>query len=392
MHRMNTYRGTNRAESLMEFIDKTHKIRKEKYCYYIQKGNLLKIQDKNENNLGLEELDYYKNSTSYELFKLFDNNRQLYQKYLVKEIDKESDKNEKLHERKLKILNEMQRIKKKINKLRSIIELNYKDKFFLLCVKNGTNVIDKFCHADRKECLNSISSIQNITSIKVLSSTEKSQSKFISAKRLLQILESDIILFTEQKKVEKPYVIFKTVDEFKKCLNNISFNVAKLLIKFNQVQNEVTSLRQTMEERRKEIEKDQKMNLNNLKSKNRDLLEYYYNIPKENINNPLLKQKILKVFNNINSLFPISSNKKITYNITEFSYLQDIEIGFTKLNKLMLFYKETCPKRFGKVKDKRDKENKMEMLHHLKMKERKKFILKIENIVTKQHKAIMKII
>ena len=285
----------------------------------------------------------------------------------------------------------MQRIKKKINKLRSIIELNYKDKFFLLCVKNGTNVIDKFCHADRKECLNSISSIQNITSIKVLSSTEKSQSKFISAKRLLQILESDIILFTEQKKVEKPYVIFKTVDEFKKCLNNISFNVAKLLIKFNQVQNEVTSLRQTMEERRKEIEKDQKMNLNNLKSKNRDLLEYYYNIPKENINNPLLKQKILKVFNNINSLFPISSNKKITYNITEFSYLQDIEIGFTKLNKLMLFYKETCPKRFGKVKDKRDKENKMEMLHHLKMKERKKFILKIENIVTKQHKAIMKI-
>ena len=243
MHRMNTYRGTNRAESLMEFIDKTHKIRKEKYCYYIQKGNLLKIQDKNENNLGLEELDYYKNSTSYELFKLFDNNRQLYQKYLVKEIDKESDKNEKLHERKLKILNEMQRIKKKINKLRSIIELNYKDKFFLLSVKNGTNVIDKFCNADRKECLNSISSIQNMTSIKVLSSTEKSQSKFISAKRLSQILESDIILFTEQKKVEKPYVIFKTVDEFKKCLNNISFNVAKPLIKFNQVQNEVTSLR-----------------------------------------------------------------------------------------------------------------------------------------------------
>ena len=40
-----------------------------------------------------------------------------------------------------------------------------------------------------------------------------------------------------------------------------------------------------MEERRKEIEKDQKMNLNNLKSKNRDLLEYYNNIPKENINN-----------------------------------------------------------------------------------------------------------
>ena len=127
----------------------------------------------------------------------------------------------------------MQRIKKKINKLRSIIELNYKDKFFLLCVKNGTNVIDKFCNADRKECLNSISSIQNMTSIKVLSSTEKSQSKFISAKRLSQILESDIILFTEQKKVEKPYVIFKTVDEFKKCL--ITFNVAKLLIKFNQV-------------------------------------------------------------------------------------------------------------------------------------------------------------
>lgn len=156
------------------------------------------------------------------------------------------------------------------------------------------------------------------------------------------------------------------------------------------MQNEVTSLRQTMEERRKEIEKDQKMNMffseetqasiekvNNLKSKNRDLLEYYNNIPKENINNPLLKQKILKVFNNINSLFPISSNKKIIYNITEFSYLQDIEIGFTKLNKLMLFYQETCPKRFNEVKEKREKDNKMKMLHHLKMLRKKK--IHIEN-------------
>ena len=127
-----------------------------------------------------------------------------------------------------------------------------------------------------------------------------------------------------------------------------------------------------------------------LKSKNKELTEFLKNIPRSKTNYNILKNKICEVYKNINSLYTLNSNRTYKYNINEISYLQDIEIGFISLNKLLNFYKEKYPHQYNEMKEKIDKENKMKLIHELKIKENNKMKLKYENVLNKQHKLKLK--
>lgn len=389
----------SRAESLTQFITRTKQISKQKFIHKLQSGNLQRIENKNYNEVGLVELDCYKAKTCLNLVKQFSSTFTLYQKHLTKQIDIESTINESLKEKKLQIMNDIQRIKKKVSKLRSIVEIGFNNKLFLLCVKNNTTDISNFPIRDRIECQRDLFTIQNINNIKVFSSLSKR--KMVILKRFSQIADSDNVIYNRRN--SKGYEIFKSTEEFKQHLDNISLSINKLLLNFNKIQNEISVLRKEKEKRRKEIGKESKMNtfFNNeialceekvfsLKSKNKELKEYLNNIPRSKTNYNILKNKICEVYKNINSLYTLNSNRKYKYNINEISYLQDIEIGFIALNKLLNYYKEKYPHQYNDIKEKIDKDNKMKLIHELKIKENNKMKLKLENVLNKQHKLKFK--
>ena len=389
----------SRAEYLTQFVSRTKEISKEKYIHLLQSGNIQRIENKNYNAVGLVELDCYKAKTSLKLVKQFSSTFTSYHKYLTKQIDIESTINENLKEKKLQIMNDIQRIKKKVSKLRSIVEIGFKNKLFLLCVKNNTTDISKFPIRDRIECQRDLFIIQNINNIQVFSSLSKR--KMVILKRFSQIADSDNVIYN--RRTSKGYEIFKSIDEFKTHLDNISLSINKLLLTFNKIQNEISVLRKEKVKRRNEIGQESKMNVffNNeialceekvftLKSKNKELTEYLKNIPRSKTNYNILKKKICEVYKNINSLYTLNSNRKYKYNINEISYLQDIEIGVISLNKLLNFYKEKYPHQYNEIKEKIYKENKMKLIHELKIKENNKMKLKYENVLNKQHKLTLK--
>lgn len=404
MKKFNLLTCNTRVESLTSFRDKTKKISKEKYIYSIKQKNIKKIEENNENNLDIQKIDYNHFLNAQSLFSTFENTSTLYQKYLIKQKEKETDINEKLKEKKIQIINEIQRIKKKLSKLKSVMEQNYKNKFFLMCVKNNTTDVNKFAVQDRLEYQKNMEIIKNINKINVLSLASSAKKNKIASKRFSQILESDVILFNqlERKRINGPYMIFKNVDEFREHLNNISLSIAKLLIKFNQSQNEVATLRKNLEENKKNLESEQQMDnffskeiemceekLKNLKAKNKDLNEYYNSIPKNEKINVFLKNKIFEIYTNLNSRFILNKKKKNSYNINEITYLRDIETGFFKLMTLINFYKENSKKQYQEICERIDKINKIKLIQSLKLKESEKMTLKIEKIIKKQNKLIL---
>lgn len=404
LKKFNLLTCNTRVESLTGFLDKSKQISKEKYIYSIKQKNIKKIEENNENKLDIQKIDYNHFLNAQSLFSTFEKTSTLYQKYLIKQKEKETDINEKLKEKKIQIINEIQRIKKKLSKLKSIMEQNYKNKFFLMCVKNNTTDINKFAVQDRLEYQKNMEIIKNINKINVLSLASTTKKNKIASKRFSQILESDVILFNqlERKRINGPYTIFKSVDEFKEHLSNISLSIAKLLIKFNQSQNEAATLRKNLEEIKKNVDCGHQMDnffskeihiceekLKSLKAKNKDLNEYYNSIPKNEKINLSLRNKIFEIYTNLNSRFILNKKKKISYNINEITYLRDIESGFLKLMTLINFYKENSKKQYQEMCERIDKINKIKLIQSLKLKENEKMKLKFEKIIKKQKKLVL---
>lgn len=251
---------SSRNESLTMFNEKTKKIRIVKYENWVKNDKLYKIIQDRENEGKKVELDIYNYSRSYELLKQFSENVDAYTHYLDKVVEKETEVTVQLKEKRIQLITEINKIKRSIYKAQVRCQKNFDNKFFMLCVKNNTNQVEKFKEEDRIEYYKDNERIRNMLRVNVvkldtdLRKKKKNSNKMIFRKRISQILESDMVLeYQNESAPLKEYKIFKSTEEFETYLNNISIRVSKLLNQYNSIQEELRGLRDKRDEKKREI-------------------------------------------------------------------------------------------------------------------------------------------
>ena len=195
----------------------------------------------------------------------------------------------------------------------------------------------------------------------------------------------------------KPYIIFSSVDDFETHLDNISYTIAKLLMKFNNNQIEISSLKKEISNLEKahnsnlyftsEIkEAEQKLLL--LKKKYKDNNEYYKNISGNSLQLNKVQMKIIKIYKIINNVFNFKSQRKITYNISTIDYLEDIEKGINELLALKEMYKQHKPSQFNVIQNEIDQTNKLKLMKTMREQRKQQYIDKIHRVIKKSNHIV----
>lgn len=138
-----------REENVSNFWETTKKLALGKYFLNLKRAQLLNLKEFKENELDIEKLNYKTLVKNYNLLKLYNINLNKYMEYLRLKIEKENQLNEKLLNEKDILISELQiktnQLDKTVNKFKEYLN----DKLFLLCVKNSTTDIKKFCLEDQ---------------------------------------------------------------------------------------------------------------------------------------------------------------------------------------------------------------------------------------------------
>ena len=401
-----------RNESLTNFNARSKEIRLKRIENHIRQDTLFKYENTQKNRIDQVDLDIYNYSTTLEYLKSFAQYSDAYMKFLHKTIDEESTKNQELRERKIFLLNDRQKINRRLHKMQVLCENNFQNKFFLLCVKNNTNQVKDFCDADRKEYEEEQEKIKNLLHITVVETDNVNNphegQKIFTTKRISQISESDLIIARGFKKPRPPYRIFDSAEEFKNNLNSISLMVANLLNIYNEKQQELRVLRNELEEKREEMKakmkemitvnedevRAQEAILKVLKKKNMELVKYKDSLPKTNKTSYMtLYTKIYQIYNNINSLYPLSQKKRFCYETVKTTPLDCLKALELATNFLVIEkenFKRNNPKQYNESKKEIDKEKKNTQTQLAILKEKERVKNKILKIIQKNKKLIFK--
>ena len=401
-----------RKESLTNFNARSKEIRLKRIENHIRRDTLFKYENTQKNRIDQVDLDIHNYSTTLEYLKIFAQYSDAYMKFLHKTIDEESTKNQELRERKIFLLNDRQKINRRLHKMQVLCENNFQNKFFLLCVKNNTNQVKDFCDADRKEYEEEQEKIKNLLHITVVETDNVNNphegQKIFTTKRISQISESDLIIARGFKKPRPPYKIFDSAEEFKNNLNSISLMVANLLNIYNGKQEELRALRNELEEKREEMKakmkemitvnedeiRAQEVILRNLKKKNMELVKYKESLPKTNkMSYMTLYTKIYQIYNNINSHYPLTQKKRFCYEkvkTTPLDCLKALELATNFLAIEKENFKRNHPKQYNESKKEIDKEKKNTQTQLAILKEKERVKNKILKIIQKNKKLIIK--
>lgn len=401
-----------RKESLTNFNARSKEIRLKRIENHIRQDTLFKYENTQKNRIDQVDLDIHNYSTTLEYLKTFAQYSDAYMKFLHKTIDEESTKNQELREKKIFLLNDRQKINRRLHKMQVLCENNFQNKFFLLCVKNNTNQVKDFCDADRKEYEEEQEKIKNLLHITVVETDNVNNphqgQKIFTTKRISQISESDLIIARGFKKPRPPYKIFDSAEEFKNNLNSISLMVANLLNIYNGKQEELRALRNELEEKREEMKakmkemitvnedevRAQEVILRNLKKKNMELVKYKESLPKTNkMSYMTLYTKIYQIYNNINSHYPLTQKKRFCYETvktTPLDCLKALELATNFLAIEKENFKRNHPKQYNESKKEIDKEKKNTQTQLAILKEKERVKNKILKIIQKNKKLIIK--
>ena len=401
-----------RNESLTNFNARSKEIRLKRIENHIRQDTLFKYENTQKNRIDQVDLDIYNYSTTLEYLKSFAQYSDAYMKFLHKTIDEESTKNQELREKKIFLLNDRQKINRRLHKMQVLYENNFQNKFFLLCVKNNTNQVKDFCDADRKEYEEEQEKIKNLLHITVVETDNVNNphegQKIFTTKRISQISESDLIIARGFKKPRPPYRIFDSAEEFKNNLNSISLMVTNLLNIYNEKQQELRVLRNELEEKREEMKakmkemiivnedevRAQEAILKVLKKKNMELVKYKDSLPKTNKTSYMtLYTKIYQIYNNINSLYPLSQKKRFCYETVKTTPLDCLKALELATNFLVIEkenFKRNNPKQYNESKKEIDKEKKNTQTQLAILKEKERVKNKILKIIQKNKKLIIK--
>lgn len=405
--------STTRNETLSQFVDISRKIRLQKMFNFISQDAYYKYENYKTNELDLMDLNIYNYSTSFNYLKKFAVYSDSYFHYLEKKLDYETNKNNALKERRIVLINEIQKIRKRLHKMQALCENNCQNKFFLLCVKNNTNQVNLFCEEDKKEYESDQEKIKNLTHLNVVEKQSKDGAKIklqprdyllklALRKRASQISEGDMVISYVNQPKTSTYKIFNSADEFKDNLNKISTKVANLLNVYNEREEELRILRDELEEKRKELQnqadeqhfwdeeiKEKEKQLSAAKLKYLELSSYSKNLPKvTSVGYKVVFNKIIEMYKNINAIYPIRRTPPLK-KFTPISCIEDIEITINTLLILKNNYKKNNPQKYNESKREIDKRNKMKQTQYLIMKEKERIKNKVLQVINKNKKIIV---
>ena len=396
-----------RAESIEELKDKTKQIFYEKYCNKIQENLYKTITEEKKIANELMDLEIYNFKRMIKLIETYIYSTDKYLIYLFNEIKKESDINRDLSEKKKEILYETYLLRFRFERLQKLYEKCIDNKFFLLCVKNRTNILEKFSEEDQKDYKNDCDSLQLIKNYNKIH-RQLGKKKTISVKgnvKRYSILEEKISSGVEV--IRDPQPIFSDPEIFTKELDTITNEIQNSIITYNYKNNIVLNLREDYKEKLKEIENEETTNkyfeeeiklaekkLEELKLRNRYLKNYVNNIPKctNDSLESLVDKKIKEIHNNINQkeTFIKKKNNRFNDNITTITRLLDIE---NKVNFLIDFKREqeeNNTEAYFLLKKTIEINNKIKDYHLAKLKKLNEIKQKEKKIIDKNNKIIFK--
>ncbi len=398
---LNIFRKNFRCETISQFNKKSKEIVLTKYLQNIQKKELENIKDEIKTKISLYDMEIERLIKIINLIKTFINEEKNYIEYLKISLKEEKEINEVLIEKRNDALKENFLLKDKLGKIERKFLKYLNNKFFLLCVKNGTNQIEKFPEEEKNDYLldlDTLDKLSNYSLIQYKLDNEILKKENYSGEEIEKFVFGRK-LFKEQKN------IFNSIKEYNIKLNKIENDIQNYLILYNQTQKDLDSIRNIFKEKVNLIEEENlkdknykeelKRNfdkLNELKFRNNHL-NYYIKKMKKKINQKknkdnfkLVEEKIIEVYNKINSVFPIPININNNEKITLKNYLEIIEITFNKL----YLKKEKNKKKFFIYIKKAEKLNKIKSIEILKEKERRESEEKFQKIINKSKKIIFK--
>ncbi len=343
-----------RAESIDDLKYKTKEIFFEKYFTGIQKNEYKIIIDERDTIINLMNIKIYNYQKMIDLIHSHIKTTDEYLKHLYLQIKIESNKNLDLSEKKKEILYETYLLNFRFGRVQKIFERCIDNKFFLLCVKNGTNDIDKFSEEDKldyqQDC-NSLNLISNFNAVQKKMGKKKTISIKGKVKRY-SLLEEN--MSSGIRIIREPKPIFLNPEDFKKKLDIISLKIQKSIVEYNEKNNELLNLREIFNEKKEEISKEEqlknffeeeisvaKAKLSEVKLRNDYLTNYLKIIPKNTKINTitLIDKKVKEIHKEISEKekFKKTETFKIDENDTTLSRLLDIE---NIINTLIQFEKE----------------------------------------------------
>jgi hypothetical protein len=133
-----------RAESLTQFFSKTKEIFFSNYIKDVQNNEILKLNEKADKDIQLYNVEISKLKRMIFLINSYTKDENNYYEYLNKTLKKEKEICDDLIEKRNESLHETFLLRHQLNKIHRTFEKNFHNKFFLLCVKNGTNQIERF--------------------------------------------------------------------------------------------------------------------------------------------------------------------------------------------------------------------------------------------------------
>ena len=406
----------SRTENLEQFNNKIKTIRYKKIIKVSIEEEIKKINEKKYTNLSLVELDIYNYKNMLKYFIPFIRERKNYLYYLNKTIMLETVENNFLKEKISGLMNDIFIIKHKLGKIQKIFETNLSNKFFLLCVKNYTNQIEKFCEDDKKNYEYDKYLIKNIFSYHSISRRLKKQRTLLEKKEIRRrslkrrsigaIKEFDINYYH----FPSPIIIFDNVEDFFKHLDKISIDIKNYIIEYNKIRNELNEMRNVYKKRQDEIEIAEKLDnffneeinltenkLLHLKLKNDELMNYKNSLLSEksnsnikNKNFTIVKKKIYEIFKNMCRGLNLVIKREFNQPITTLLYLKDIETQINFLIRYKQIQEEENSENYLLIKKEIEKNNKIKQYLHLKESRENEFNNKLQKVFEKNNKIIIK--
>ena len=368
-----------RSENLYEFNTKIHKIIREKFIKHNKLDFLDKIFQKNDNLKESYQLNINLYNNTLKLLQKYNNIYDNYEKYLYKILRIEKEKNLLLIQKQNQLRIDILRLINKQHKMQGILKESINKKFFLMCVKNSSNFLEKFS----KEDYNIIRYDQKLLyqrlypkiHINIISSNKKEKKKLINRKsshfignfKFIKKKQSVFIPidFDYNYVPKKNYPIFETPDDFIIKFNSFANKVTEMLITYIKIQDYILLNKKELDEitndkyiklyfnnLRKEIDLSEEK-LYERKIKNKELNDMKIKLKNLSFINKMKKInfKIYGLYNNLNKIIKLKIEKSYKV-INNLHYLKSIENGINKLLLIIEEDKKKYPLQFYEIKNK----------------------------------------
>ena len=348
-------------EFLKEFIRKTKDIFYLKYIFSEKKMDIVSEKERRNAEVEKQDLDNYNIKMIIDYFNKFYDSKFEYINYLKKFVTKEKEKNARLKEDKITIMNDIFTIRHKTLRLENRFRNYLNDKFFLLCVKNHAFSLNKFSPEDQENYNNDLKKLDilnlmlkvtakefekdNDNAKNTLISSRRNNNKTSSlfsnnntnnnrkssfknfkrqntrtlSKKYYSLYGSKNILSNAQKKLIKTSFkalsIYNDPNDFNRDLQYTSNNIQYSLVNYNTKSKELQIMRNQLQKYKLEmnnikkyeeyIKKEiiiHKKQLENLKVLNANLQNYkssLLNIEVLNLNKGKVSNKITQIMKNI---------------------------------------------------------------------------------------------